>query len=206
MYKNIKIQDTVRVDPSRFGEVLEEVVLEICRENYEGIINSDLGLIIAVTAIEDIGVGKLIPGDGAAYHDVTFNILSYKPEDHEIVEGEVVEATDFGLFVRLGCIDALIHVSQVYDDFFSYDGKHALQGRESNRIIRVGDKIRARVIAISLTKNAIRMGLSMRQQGLGAKTWIEEWVKESAGENGEETEKEDDPKSKPKKRRKKRRR
>jgi DNA-directed RNA polymerase subunit E' len=180
----------VRVDPSRFGESIEGVVLEICRENYEGIINSDLGLIIAVTSIEEI----------------VFNILSYKPEDHEIVEGEVVEATDFGLFVRLGCIDALIHVSQVYDDFFSYDGKHALQGRESNRIIRVGDKIRARVIAISLTKNAIRMGLSMRQQGLGAKTWIEEWVQESEGENGEETETEEKPKPKPKKRRKKRRR
>jgi len=197
----------VRVDPSRFGESLEEVVLEICRENYEGIINPDLGLIIAVTGIEDIGVGKLIPGDGAAYHDVIFNILSYKPEDHEIVEGEVVEATDFGLFVRLGCIDALIHVSQVYDDFFSYDGKHALQGRESSKIIRVGDQIRARVIAISLTKNAIRMGLSMRQQGLGAKTWIEEWVKgletEKEGKEGEEAKEKVKPK--PKKRRRKRR-
>lgn len=204
MYKLIKIQDTLRVDPSRFGEPLEDVVLEICRDSYEGIINSDLGLIIAVVDVIDIGVGKLIPGDGAAYHDVIFNILSYKPEDHEIVEGEIVEATDFGLFVRLGCIDALIHVSQVYDDFFSYDGKHALQGRESNKIIRVGDQIRARVIAISLTKNAIRMGLSMRQSGLGAKTWIEEWVKElEEGTEGEEAAEADKPKSK--KRRKKRR-
>ncbi len=196
----------MRVDPSRFGESLEDVVLEICRDNYEGIINPDLGLIIAVTGIEDIGVGKLIPGDGAAYHDIIFNILSYKPEDHEIVEGEVVEATDFGLFVRLGCIDALIHVSQVYDDFFSYDGKHALQGRESNKMIRVGDKIRARVIAISLTKNAIRMGLSMRQPGLGAKTWIEDWVKELSASPEEEAAAAEVEKPKPKKRRKKRRR
>jgi DNA-directed RNA polymerase subunit E' len=204
LYTLIKIQDTVRVDPSRFGESLEDVVLEICRASYEGIINPELGLIIAVIDVIDIGVGKLIPGDGAAYHDVTFNILSYKPEDHEIVEGEVVEATDFGLFVRLGCIDALIHVSQVYDDFFSYDGKHALQGRESSKIIRVGDKIRARVIAISLTKNAIRMGLSMRQPGLGAKTWIEEWVQElEEGKEGEEVAEVKKPK--PTKRRKKRR-
>ncbi|MFX1518628.1 MAG: DNA-directed RNA polymerase [Promethearchaeota archaeon] len=204
MYKLIKIQDTVRVDPSRFGDPLEDVVLEICRDSYEGIINSDLGLTIAVTDVIDIGIGKLIPGDGAAYYDVIFNILSYKPEDHEIVEGEVVEATDFGLFVRLGCIDALIHVSQVYDDFFSYDGKHALQGRESNKIIRVGDQIRARVIAISLTKNAIRMGLSMRQPGLGAKTWIEGWIKEvEEGTEGKETAEAE--KSKPKKKRKKRR-
>jgi DNA-directed RNA polymerase subunit E' len=202
MYKVVKIEDTIRVDPSRFGEPLEDVILDLCRDTYEGIIKPELGLIIVVVDVEEIGVGKLIPGDGAAYHDVTFTILAFQPENHEIVEGEVVEATDFGLFVRLGCIDALIHVSQVYDDFFSYDGKNALQGRESNKLIRVGDKIRARVIAISLTKNAIRMGLSMRQPGLGAYEWIAEWVAKvetrQEGEKAIEVRKE-----KPKKRRKK---
>ena len=31
-------------------------------------------------------VGRIIPGDGATYHTVTFTVLTYNPEVQEIVE------------------------------------------------------------------------------------------------------------------------
>lgn len=180
MYYIAEVRDTIRVIPNRFGENLEEVVLEICRETFEGTVSKDLGLTIVVIDLLDIGPGRLIPGDGAAFYDVKFSTLNYLPEDREFVIGDVVEVTDFGVFLRLGCVDALCHVSQVADDFYSYSSKQgALIGRESGKTISVGDRVRARIIAVTIGKSQIRVGVTMRQAGLGVESWVEEWKKGS---------------------------
>jgi len=180
LYYVAKVRDTIRVEPNRFGENLEEVVLEICRETFEGTISKDLGFTVVVIDIKDIGPGRLIPGDGAAFYDVIFTTLSYLPEDREFIIGDVVEVTDFGVFLRLGCVDALCHVSQVSDDFFSYNSKQgALIGRDSQRRISVGDRVRARIILVTIGKSQIRVGVTMRQAGLGVESWVEEWKKQS---------------------------
>ena len=77
-------------------------------------------------------------------------MLSFYPEMHEVVEGEVVEVTDFGAFVRIGPEDALLHVSQIMDDYISFDEKHGvLVGKESQRKLGKGDMVRGRIIAVS---------------------------------------------------------
>ncbi|WEU39715.1 MAG: DNA-directed RNA polymerase [Candidatus Odinarchaeum yellowstonii] len=180
MYKLLTVRDNIRIPPSRFGEEIEKVSLEILREAYEGTMTTELGFIVAVIKILELGPGKIIPGDGATYHSVVFEALAFKPELQQIVEGEVVEVVDFGVFIRLGPLDGLCHVSQVTDDFISYDQKRsALLGKESGRILSVGDHVRARIIAVSL-KGASRsgkIGLTMRQPYLGKIEWIKEDIK-----------------------------
>jgi DNA-directed RNA polymerase subunit E' len=198
MYQVTTVKDTIRVVPNRFGENLDEVVLEICRETFEGTISKDLGLTIVVMDLVEIGPGRLVPGDGAAFFDVTFTTLNYLPEDREFIIGDVVEVTDFGVFLRLGCVDALCHVSQVADDFYSYSSKEgALLGRESGKRISVGDRVRARIIAVTIGKSQIRVGVTMRQAGLGVEDWVEEWKKASlkTQKKTKKTEK-DEPKKK----------
>jgi DNA-directed RNA polymerase subunit E' len=99
----------------------------------------------------------------------------------EVVDGEVIDIANFGAFVRVGPLDALIHVSQVTDDFMSYDSKgQRLVGKENNKSLIVGDKVRARIIALSInetdpTKNKIAM--TMRQVGLGKLEWLDDVIK-----------------------------
>ncbi len=180
MYYVAEVRDTIRVVPNRFGEDLEEVVLEICRETFEGTISKELGFTVVVIDLLDIGPGRLVPGDGAAFYDVIFTTLNYLPEDREFVIGDVVEVTDFGVFLRLGCVDALCHVSQVSDDFFAYDSKRgALIGRDSQKVISVGDRVRARIILVTIGKSQVRVGVTMRQAGLGVESWVKEWREQS---------------------------
>lgn len=177
MYLVSKIEDTVRVPPHRFEEPLREVAAEILNENYMGKIDKKMGLMVTVKEIEDIGVGKVIMGDGAAYHDVVFTALFFKPELHEIVVGEVIEVTDFGAFVRIGPMDGLVHVSQVTDDYINYDAKRgALLGKESKKSLEEGNHVRARIVALSLKERSseTKIGLTMRQPGLGRLEWIQE--------------------------------
>ena len=178
MYLVSKIEDTVRIPPSRFGDPLENVAIEILNESYVGKIDKKLGLMVTVKEIEELGTGKVIMGDGAAYHDVLFTALFFKPELHEIVEGEVIEITEFGAFIRIGPMDGLVHVSQVTDDYINYDGKRgALIGKESKKSLEEGNKVRARIVALSLkgkSSKETKIGLTMRQPGLGRFEWIDE--------------------------------
>lgn len=177
MYYMTKIEDTVRIPPYRFEDPLEEVAVETLNEAYNGKLDKKLGLMVCVTGIDDIGDGVLIMGDGAAYHKVIFNAIFFKPMQQEIIEGEVIEIAEFGAFVRIGPMDGLVHVSQVTDDYINYDPKGgALIGKESNKILEEGNKVRARIVALSLKGKSIRdtrIGLTMRQPGLGRFEWIE---------------------------------
>jgi DNA-directed RNA polymerase subunit E' len=168
----------VRIPPRRFDEPREQVAIETLNETYNGRLDKNLGLFICVNEIEELGEGKLIMGDGASYHNVIFNSIFFKPEQQEIIDGEVIEIAEFGAFVRIGPMDGLVHVSQVTDDFITYDPKRgALLARESNKTLDEGDLVRARTVAISLKDNSVKdtkIGLTMRQNNLGRFEWIEE--------------------------------
>ncbi len=177
MYYMTTIEGTVRIPPYRFDDPLEDVAIETLNEEYIGQLDKDLGLMVGAFNIVEIGEGVLIMGDGAAYHNVVFNAIFFKPEQQEIVEGEVNDITEFGAFVKIGPMEGLVHVSQVTDDYINYDLKNSsLIGNESKKILTEGDKIRARIVTLSLKGKSIKeskIGLTMRQPNLGKFEWIE---------------------------------
>jgi ribonuclease R len=64
--------------------------------------------------------------------------------------GFVSGVQPFGLFVELSefFVEGLVHVSALQDDYYEYDERaHLLRGRHTQRIFRLGDAVRVRVIA-----------------------------------------------------------
>jgi DNA-directed RNA polymerase subunit E' len=192
MFKLITLQDTIRIPPDTFGNPLEAVGKEQVKAKYEGVVDEELGYVIAVSKVEVSPIGKIIPGDGATYHKVNFSLLTFFPVIQEIVEGDIVEIADFGAFVRIGPVDALLHVSQLMDDFISYDEKQGvLLGKESKRKLAAGDQVRVRITAVSLGRagSSGKIGVTARQPFLGKLDWIKEetqMVKESTEKRGKE--------------------
>jgi len=190
MYYKLKLADKVRVPAHRLGEDLRVVLLDVLQEQLEGSIDKEIGIFIVVTDIDEIGEGEIIPGDGAVYYDVNFEALALRIALQEIVEGIVVETTGFGAFVSLGPIDAMLHVSQISDDYINHDEKNSrLVCQETNRTIGVGDTVRARIVSLSLNEREPReskIGLTMRQAGLGTSQWLEdEQLKQAAERNAD---------------------
>jgi DNA-directed RNA polymerase subunit E' len=168
-WKNV-VRDTIGIEPKDFGKEQGEMVLANLRKIYEGSFDEDLGLILVVDNAKVEGEGKIVLGDPRAYYDVYFDAYSFKPELQEVVYGEIGEATEFGAFVKLGAIEALIHVSQLMDDFIQADpANKAFKGKESGERFTIGDTIRARVISISMKEglDKAKIGLTMRQPNLG---------------------------------------
>ena len=197
MYKKMRLSDTVRIAPELLGEPVQEAVKVALREKLEGLVDKRIGAIVAVKDVIEVGEGHILAGDGGVYYDAVFDALTFMPELQEIIEGSVVEVVEFGVFVGIGPLDGLVHVSQLTDEFISYDEKNSrLITRESGRAITEGDKIRARIIAVSLNEREPRdskIGLTMRQHALGKLEWLEE--ARTPKESGEE-------KAKPRKKKK----
>ena len=176
MYYELELEDHVRIPPKEFGESdLKKIVLKQLSEKYENFISKELGIAVAVSEVKNIGDGVIIPGDGAAFYKTNFTLIVFRPEIHELILGDVTEITDFGVFFNMGAIDGMIHLSQTMDDYVSLSKMGVLTGKESKRILKTGERCRARIIAVSYKElNNPKIGLTMRQPQLGALEWIKE--------------------------------
>ena len=175
MYQICTVNDTVRIPPNKFSEEINKALLKIVQEQYEGIVDEDLGVVVAVINASKTGEGKVIPGDGAAYYDADLDLLMYKPLIQEVVEGSISEITEFGAFIKTGPLEGLIHVSQIMDDYINHDAKlPGFIGKESNKKLIKNDTVLARIVTVSLrgTIPESKIGLTMRQFGLGREEWL----------------------------------
>lgn len=185
MFQLVGLSDVVRIPPDKFNGPLTEVATQILKSRYESTLTPEFGYIILVSNVKVEPVGKMIQGDGATYHRASFEVLTFEPKLQEIVEGEVVEITEFGAFIRIGPADALLHISQIMDDFISADLKQGMiVGTNTGRRLVVGSKVRVRITAVSLGRGASmgKIGVTCRQPFLGALEWIEEDVKKATAQ------------------------
>ena len=176
MYRLLTLKTKVKVPPTRFGMSLKKAIKESIAEKYENRLDRNYGMGLSVVSIGEVGEGKILPGDPSVHYSVTFDLLVFKPELHEVLLGDVIDNTEFGSFVRLGPMDGLVHVSQIMNDYVSYDEKNAIfTGRETKKSLKEGDPVKIRVISISMSPGKEnKIGLTMRQPNLGSLVWIEQ--------------------------------
>ena len=174
MFYRIKVKDHIRVPPSMFDRPEKEAVLENVKSTYDSFVSKELGFVINVIDVTNIKEGVIIPGDGAGYYETSFELLVFKPELNELVYGKVRDITDFGAFLELGPAEGMVHISQSMDDFVSFSKEKVLQGKKAGNTLKVNDNCKARIIAVSYKDmNRPKIGLTMRQEGLGKLEWIE---------------------------------
>ena len=172
MFYLVEVEDHVRVEPKLFGLSTAEAVKEQLNSTYLDFQDKDLGTVVSVLEVIDVGEGIIIPGDGAAYYKSTFKLIVFKPELQEVIYGTIEEITNFGAFIDMGIIKGMIHISQTMDDYVSFSKTGNLQGKDGKKSLNKGDQCIARIVAISYKGEEPKIGLTMRQPGLGKLDWI----------------------------------
>lgn len=185
MFYLTEVEDYVRVEPRLFGLPTVEAVDQQLRDIYSNHYDRELGRSVVVIEVLEVGEGVIIPGDGATYYKSKFKLLAWKPELQELVYGEISEITKFGAFMDMGVMRGMIHISQTMDDFVSFSKTNLLSGKMSKRTVKQGDTCIARIVAISHKGEDPKIGLTMRQPGLGKL----EWIKEDTAKREKEAEK-----------------
>jgi DNA-directed RNA polymerase subunit E' len=174
MFYSTEVEDYVRVAPKLFGLPTAEAVEKQLKETYTDYYDQEIGKVVSIIEILDVGEGVIIPGDGAAYYNSKFKLLAWKSELQELVYGTISEITTFGAFMNMGVMRGMIHISQTMDDYVSFSKSNTLTGKSSKRSLKTGDHCMARIVAISHRGDEPKIGLTMRQPGLGKLDWIKE--------------------------------
>jgi DNA-directed RNA polymerase subunit E' len=179
MFYVIEVEDYVRVEPKLFGLKTSDAVAKQLQETYSNYHDKEIGEVIGVISVLEVGDGIIIPGDGAAYYNAKFKLVVWRPELQELVFGIVDEITNFGAFINLGVMKGMIHISQTMDDYVSFSTSGTLLGKDSKKTLKKGDSCLARVVALSYKGDMPKIGLTMRQPGLGKLDWIKEEKKKN---------------------------
>ncbi len=174
MFYLVEVEDHIRVEPRHFGLPTKEAVERQLKESYVNSVTKELGFVINVVSVDSVEDGVIIPGDGAPFYRSLFKLLIWKPELHELVHGTIVEIANFGAFIQIGPAQGMIHISQTMEDYVSVSKTGTLSGKMSKRSISKGDECIARIVAISYKSGEPKIGLTMRQPGLGKIEWAKE--------------------------------
>jgi DNA-directed RNA polymerase subunit E' len=174
MFYKLEVKGHVRVEPELFGFPVKEAIAKQLERKYSNYIDKEFGAVISVLEVSKVGEGIIIPGDAAAYYESTFKLLVFRPELQEIVYGQVSQIANFGAFMNLGAVESMLHISQTMDDYVSFSKANSLLGKNSKRSLKKNDLCIARIVAISFKTIPPKVGLTMRQQGLGKIEWIKE--------------------------------
>ncbi len=190
MYMVARVEDVVRIPPRYFGYPLKDAALRVLREKYEGRVSPELkGIIVTVLDVDIEEQGRIVPGDPGTWHRARFDLLVFRLEQNEVVEGKVDEVTTYGIRVNLGPIDGFVHISQISSRRVMINEREGIVVEEgTNRVIRRGDRVRAKVQAVSFRigpRQRPRIALTMRGWLLGPLEWIEEELKQSKAAQAE---------------------
>jgi ribonuclease R len=77
-------------------------------------------------------------------------------------EGYITGVASFGLFVELieHFVEGMVHVSTMADDYYRFvDSAHLLRGENTQKVYRLGDKVRVQVIRVNMEQRQIDLGL-----------------------------------------------
>jgi len=178
MYKRVRLKDTVEVPPKHLADVTDERVKALLQDKLEGRMDEDVGSVVSVIEVHDIGDGAVLHNrPGVYYEEAEFDALTYDPDMQEVADGTVVETVEFGAFVGIGPVDGLLHVSQITDEYLTFDGvNQQLASSDSDKTLGVDDAVRVRVVTKSIDERNPRdskIGLTAKQPGLGKHEWLE---------------------------------
>jgi len=197
MFYLARVQDRLRLPAKDFAMNLETALLNIAREKYERTIDKDNTIVLSVSNLKPISDGLIIPGDDAAYYDVEFDALIFRIYVNEFVYSYVTDLVEFGAFISLGPLEGLVHLSQITNDFLTYNKKsNSLVGKDSKISLKKGDFVYAKISTISLkgTIAEAKIGLTMRPNGLGKIEWIQKQIEKQSQQEEKKSKKKEESK------------
>jgi len=166
MFYLVDVEEKVGIEAQKLKQNIQESIEEKLEELH---LKEKNGVFLGVVEIKKIGeTGEILPERPYIYFDVEYTSLFFQPVQNEIVEGYVTEVAEFGPFVRIGPIDALVHISQITKEKLTYNPEQdIITSKNSKIVIKKGEEVRAMVANSSISNERVRVNLTMKQEGLG---------------------------------------
>jgi len=189
MFYLVDVREKVWVEAQKLKSDIRESIEETIDAIHT---REENGIFLGVTEIKKVGEsGDILPEKPEIYFDVEYTALFFQPMQGEVVHGLVVDVAEFGPFVRIGPLDALAHISQITAEKMIYNPQQdVISSKDGKMVIQSGDQLLAAVANSTISKDRMRVNLTMRQDGLGLLKWLtkEKGKKKAEGKGKKEKE------------------
>ena len=105
MFVLSKMTSMVRIEPKQFHKALDDALTDALNSKLANKVVKDVGLVIALYDILEIGESHVMAGDGASHTKVTFRLLVFRPFIEEVLTGKIKSSNKEGLTLNLGFFD-----------------------------------------------------------------------------------------------------
>lgn len=105
-------QDTIRVPPKHLGSPIEDVLADELNLRLANKVVLNVGLVICLNDIVEVGESYIFNGDGAIHTKCKFRMIVFRPQIGEVLCGTLRSGSKEGLKISLGFFDSIVVPSQ----------------------------------------------------------------------------------------------
>lgn len=142
-------------------------IVTALKKKYESMIIENQGVILMIIGNVH-STGTTLTDNESKNHTIWFDVIIFYPKLLEVVLGEIMEITNFGAIVRIGPLDAQLHISEIFDDKAIIDPRSQIITANNGETIKKGNIVRGRITSVGIPKNGgIKIGITCKQHYLG---------------------------------------
>nr|CDS33841.1 DNA directed rna polymerase II 19 kDa polypeptide [Hymenolepis microstoma] len=162
MFYHIQLEHEILLHPKYFGPNLIQTVKAKLFSDVEGTCTGKYGFIVAVTNIEHIGAGKLLPNRGFVQYPIVYRAVVFRPFKGEVIDAVVTQVNKVGVFAEAGPLNIFISKYSIPNNV-KFEGAEPNENtnedegeeEEETQVIQLEDRIRVRIIGLRVDSSAI---------------------------------------------------
>ncbi|CAH3173668.1 unnamed protein product, partial [Porites evermanni] len=153
----ISLEHEILLHPRYFGPNLLQTVKQKLFTEVEGTCSGKYGFIIAVTTIDNIGVGHIQPGRGFVVYPVKYKAIVFRPFKGEVLDAVVTQVNKVGLFTDIGPLSCFVSRHSIPSDmeFDPNSNPPCYKTQDEDIVIQQDDEIRLRIVGTRVDANDI---------------------------------------------------
>ncbi|XP_055610060.1 DNA-directed RNA polymerase II subunit RPB7 [Uranotaenia lowii] len=157
MFYHISLEHEILLHPRYFGPQLMETVKQKLYTEVEGTCTGKYGFVIAVTTIDDIGSGVILPGQGFVVYPVKYKAIVFRPFKGEVLDAVVTQVNKVGMFAEIGPLSCFISHHSIPADvqFCPTANPPCYRSKDEEIVIALEDKIRLKIVGTRVDATGI---------------------------------------------------
>jgi len=158
MFFLITLHKIVQLQPRYFGPKLRTTLIEKLYSEVEGSCSGRYGFIIAVTSVDEIGLGKIQEGTGLVQFPITYQAIVFRPFRNEVVDAVVKSVNKYGFLAEVGPLQVFVSKHCMHNDFkFDANGTNGACFVSEDESVKVskGDEVRLKITGTRVDTNEL---------------------------------------------------
>ncbi|XP_046445751.1 DNA-directed RNA polymerase II subunit RPB7-like isoform X2 [Daphnia pulex] len=156
MFYHIALEHEILLHPFYFGPQLMATVRQKLSTEVEGTCVGNYGFVIAVTTIDNIGAGFILPGRGFVGYPVKYKAIVFRPFKGQVFDAVVTQVNKVGLVTEIGPLSCFISRHNIPSDMIFYANSNPpCYKNQDVDVIQQDDEIRIKIIGLRVDTNNI---------------------------------------------------